>query len=169
MKRRLADAAPSLEEADDGNDWDGDPVFLSPEEIDGLKAADLPSNVYVQVGQLRGTVHHIDFEGTLARGTKTPLRVVMTPSWYRKHWPLPLGMGQYVDLVRRAIETRQRTRGDVELGEFDGEDDPCDPQRYTIHLETDDLALAYDEAKRISAELSEAADVVCAQDRDRGG
>jgi hypothetical protein len=105
----------------------------------------------------------MEFEGTLARGTRTPLRAEMTPSWYRKYWSLPLGMGQYLDLFRRAIQTRQLVRGDVELGDFDSDDDVWIHLRYTIHLATEDLSDAYAEAKRIEAELSEAADSVCAK------
>ena len=33
----------------------------------------------------------------------------------RKYWYSPLGLEQFMDLVRRAVETRQRTQGDVEL------------------------------------------------------
>src|SRR5208283_129486 len=139
----------------------GDPIFLSPEEIAGLKVADIPKGVYIQVGRLRDSAYQIELEGTLARGTRTPLRAEMTPSWYRKYWSLPLGMGQYLDLFRRAIETRQRIRGDVRLGDFDSDDDVWIHLRYTIDLPTDDLAHAYAEAKRIDAELSEAADTVC--------
>jgi hypothetical protein len=161
VKRRLAETAARYEDGEKDADYDGEPEFLSPEEIEGLKATDLPAGVHVQVGRLHDSVHHIEFDGTLTRGTKTPIRVEMTPSWYRKYWPLPLGMGPYVDLVRRAIETRQRVRGDVELGDLDSDDDIWIHLRYTIHLPTDDVAHAYAEAKRIDAELFEAADAVC--------
>ncbi len=161
VKTRLANAAIANPEAEDRGVYDSDPIFLSPDEIVNIKAADIPKGVHVQIGRLRDSVHHLEFEGTLARGTTTALRAEMTPSWYRKYWPLPLGMGQYVDLFRRAIETRQRVRGDVQLGDFDSDDDVWIHLRYTIHLPTDDLARAYHEAKRIDAELAEVADAVC--------
>jgi hypothetical protein len=159
VRKRLA--AVSQLEGEEGEVFDAEPVFLSPAELTGLKADDVPRGVYIEVGHLRDSVRHIEFEGTIARGTRTPLRAEMTPSWYRKYWPLPLGMGQYLDLFRRAIETRQRVRGDVELGDFDSDDDVWIHLRYTIHFSTDDLSDAYAEAKRIEAELSEAADSVC--------
>jgi Restriction endonuclease len=162
VKRRLAEtAARYQDDEDDRENDDGEPEFLSPDEIEGLKATDLPAGVHVQVGRLHDAVHRVEFDGTLTRGTKTPIRVEMTPSWYRKYWPLPLGMGPYVDLVRRAIETRQRVRGDVDLGDLDSDDDIWIHLTYTIHLPTDDVAHAYAEAKRIDAELFEAADAVC--------
>jgi hypothetical protein len=162
VRRRLS-AAGTPDSDGGGEDDDCEPVLVSPEELEGLTANDLPAGVQVQVGYLREGVRHIEIEGTLARGTKTPLRAVMTPSWYRKYWPAPLGMGHYVDLVRRAIETRQRVRGDVELHAVDSDDDIWIHLNYAIHFATEKLADAHAEARRVEAELAEVADALCAK------
>lgn len=163
VRERLRTLFPDspAEDGSDEDDVDEEPVFLSPAEIAGLKADDLPRQTRIQVGVVKNAVHNIEIEGTLTRGTKSPIQIDMTPSWYRKYWPLPLGMGQYVDLVRRAIETRARTRGDVELGHFDSDDDVWIHLHYMIHARTDDVAQAYEEARRIDAELREPANALC--------
>ena len=136
---------------------DEEPVFLSPRELEGLNAEDLPAGVSIEVGLLKEGVRHIELEGQLVRGTSSPLIAEMQLSWYRKYWTAPLGMGQYLDLLRRAIETRQRTRGDVTLGESE-DDGAWVHLNYTIELQSARLDEAYEEAKGINDNLQEVAD-----------
>jgi hypothetical protein len=158
LKRLLQQSAPL--EGEPIEDFESEPVSITPEQLDGLSAADLPIGVRVQVARVRDGVHHIELDGCLVRGTKTPLTFEMSPSWYRKYWAAPLGMTEYLDLVRRAIETRERIRGDVHLGAFDNDDDPWIHIYYSIESRTDSLAKAYAEAKRVDAELAEVAESV---------
>ena len=63
-------------------------------------------------------------------------------------------------MVRRAIETRQRTRGDVVLGEFDDTDDPWVHLNYTILLKDSNVSKAYADGLKINQQLFEAAQTI---------
>ena len=78
-------------------------------------------------------------------------------AWTRKYWYSPLGLEQYLDLVRRAVETRHRTHGDVELTHYD--DDGAYVQLY-FRIDTKDtnLARAYAAVRKIADEVEEAAE-----------
>jgi hypothetical protein len=75
-------------------------------------------------------------------------------NWTRKYWYSPLGLEQYLDLVRRAVETRNRVYGDVELTHYD------DDGAYVARISTteDNVGQAYDVIRRIAAEVEKAAD-----------
>jgi hypothetical protein len=67
---------------------------------------------------MKDQVVELDWEGTLHRegdqfvGEAEYLNT-------RKYWYSPLGLEQFMDLVRRSVETRQRTRGDVDLHDYE--------------------------------------------------
>ena len=75
----------------------------------------------------------------------------------RKYWYAPLGLEQYMDLVRRAVETRHRLRGDVELTDYD-DDGAYIRICFAIRTGESSPAKAFDVAKKISAEVEEAAE-----------
>jgi hypothetical protein len=104
---RLADA--------EGNE---EPVFLPPGVLPKLTVDDLPDGTFVEVGVLKDGVMHVEWSGRLYReGHQVAGEADYT--WTRKYWYAPIGLEQYLDLVRRAVETRQKTHGDVSLSHFD--------------------------------------------------
>lgn len=142
------------------DDDEGEPIFLSRSDLDSLEVADFTNGARVQIGQLKDKVHHIELDGCLTKGTTPPLQLEVRESHYQKFWSAPVGMWHYLDLVRRAIETRQRIRGDVILGDFDDSDDPWVHLSYTILLKQTDVAKAYDEGLKINQQLFEAAKII---------
>src|SRR5580692_8094526 len=95
-----------------------EPAFVAPSELDLLSAADVPEDVRLSIGTLKEGVHPIEWDGELSvdRGK------VLAHGRYlntRKYWYSPIGLYHYMDLVRRAIELRARTRGDVSLDGFE--------------------------------------------------
>ena len=97
---------------------------------------------------------HLEWEGRLYRKGD----VIEAEAEYfrtRKYWYAPIGLEQYVDLVRRAVESRQRLRGDVEIVHF--EDDGAFIQFfYKIHTGTNDPGKAWEITSRVSSEVEEA-------------
>jgi hypothetical protein len=141
-------------------DEDDEPIFLARAELDGLVAEDFANGARVQVGQLKDNVHHIELDGYITKGATTPLQLEVRESYYRKFWAAPVGMWHYLDLARRAIETRQRTRGDVVLGDFDDSDDPWVHLSYTILLDEKNVSKAYAQGLEVNQQLFEAAQIV---------
>ena len=141
-------------------DEDGEPLFLSRSDLDALEVVDFASGARVQIGQVQDNVHHIELDGYITKGVTTPLQLEVRESHYRKFWTAPVGMWHYLDLARRAIETRQRTRGDVVLGDFDDSDDPWVHLSYTILLSETNVSKAYAEGLKVSQEIFEAAQIV---------
>jgi hypothetical protein len=74
----------------------------------------------------------------------------------RKYWYAPLGLEEFMDLVRRAVETRHRVHGDVELGDYE-DDGAYIRLHFTISTTEDNLGRAFEAAKKITNELEEAA------------
>jgi hypothetical protein len=142
------------------DDEDEEPILLTRAELDGLEAADFIGGARVQIGRMKDNVRHIDFDGYLTNGTTTPLQLEIRESYYRKFWEAPVGMWHYLDLARRAIETRQRTRGDVILGDFDDSDDPWVHLSYTILLDETNVSKAYEKGLKVNQQLFEAAQIV---------
>jgi hypothetical protein len=136
-----------------------EPVLLSPSELKLLRAADVPKNVQIEVGVVKNGITHVEFDGRLMRGQKTPFIAEVQTSWYRKHWNGSLGMSRYLDLFQRAVEIRQRTRGDAEFGELE-DDGAWIHFSYRVFPSADDLAKAYAQVLRIKTELREVADAV---------
>src|SRR5687768_18338515 len=91
-----------------------EPVFRPPSVLHELTVDDLPEHVCVEIGIAKDGMMHIDWSGRLYRDGKT-ITGEADHTWTRKYWYEPLGLEQYLDLVRRAVEVRKRTHGDVEL------------------------------------------------------
>jgi hypothetical protein len=134
---------------------DEEPVTLPASILSSLSLADLPPDVAVQVGVIKDGVYHVEWSGELRREED---RIIGEAdyTWTRKYWYEPLGLEQYLDLVRRAAETRQRTRGDVELGDYD-DDGAYIHLRFSVHTSKTNLGEAYAEIKRTCDELEETA------------
>lgn len=143
-KRLLADAT------------EEEPVIIPASLLKDLMLDDIPENVSVQIGTLKDGVYHMEWEGRLYRKSgliEGEAEQLMT----RKYWYAPIGLEQYMDLVRRAVETRHRLRGDVELTDYD-DDGAYIRVSFAIQTGESSPAKAFDVAKKISAEVEEAAE-----------
>lgn len=138
----------------DATEDDG-PVVVPASVLGKLVIDDLPEGISLQVGTLKDGVIHLDWEGCLRRhgnvveGEAEHLRT-------RKYWYAPLGLEQYMDLVRRAVETRHRLRGDVEIVSFD-DDGAYIQLAFSIRTGTPDLSKAFDVAREVCKEVEQAA------------
>lgn len=132
------------------------PAELPPSVLSKLTIDDLPDGITIQIGTTKENVLHLDWGGTLGRdGDK--LFGEADHSWTRKYWYSPLGLEQYLDLIRRTVETRHRTRGDVELSNYD-DDGAYVSLRFRIETEENNLGRAYEAVRRTAAEVEEAAE-----------
>ena len=97
---------------------DEEPICLPPAVLKHVAVADVPKDTSIQVGVLKDNVIHLEWEGYL-RNDKGKLVGEAEYVWTRKYWYSPIGLEQYLDLVRRAVEVRVRTHGDVTRPEYD--------------------------------------------------
>ncbi len=134
---------------------DDGPVDLPASILSKLTVDDVPENASFQIGIHKGGVLHLDWNGTFFR-EENALCAEADHTWTRKYWYAPLGLEQYLDLVRRAVETRHRLNGDVELTHY-GDDGTYVSLQFKIITAETNLRLAYDAARKIEAEVLEAA------------
>jgi hypothetical protein len=117
---------------------------------------DIPEDVFIEVGALKDGVIHLEWSGRLYRiGDAIVGEADYT--WTRKYWYSPLGLEQYMDLVRRAVETRHRLRGDTELTHYD-DDGAYIQLRFSISSDSDTLGHAFDTIRAVTSEVEEAAE-----------
>jgi len=147
----IEEARSVLADSDDINE----PVTLPAGILAKLDIDDLPDGGAFQIGVFKDGVHHIDWSGKIGRdGSVVFGEADLT--WTRKYWYSPLGLEQYLDLVRRAVETRHRTHGDVKLTHYD--DDGAYVQlHFRIDTKEMNLAGAYAAVRKIADEVEEAA------------
>ena len=121
---------------------DEEPVALPASVLPQLTIEDVPDGATIQVGTWKENVLHLDWSGTLGRdGNEVCGEADHTMT--RKYWYSPLGLEQYLDLVRRAVETRHRVCGDVELTDYD-DDGAYVSLRFRIKTTETNLGKAYD-------------------------
>jgi hypothetical protein len=116
----------------------------------------VPDGATIQVGTLEDRTVQLDWSGTLGRDGDV-LYGEGDHTWTRKYWYSPLGLEQYLDLVRRAVETRHRVCDDVELIDFD-DDGAYIALRFRINTTETNLGKAYHAIRKITAEVEEAAE-----------
>ena len=105
---------------------------------------------------MKDGVLHLDWGGKLFREGDSVFGEA-DHTWTRKYWYSPIGLEQYLDLVRRAVETRHKVRGDVELTCFD-DDGAYVALHFRVSTAEKNLAGAYATIRRISAEVEEVAE-----------
>jgi hypothetical protein len=140
-------------------DWDDDedgPADLPASVLPKLTVDDLPDGVTIRIGTMKDGMLHLDWNGTLGRDGNE-IYGEADHTWTRKYWYSPLGLEQYLDLVRRAVETRHRVRGDVKLTDYD-DDGAYVALRFRIDTAEQNLGKAYDAIRKIAAEVEEAAE-----------
>jgi hypothetical protein len=135
---------------------DGDGLVDLPASLlSKLNVSDLPDGVAIHVGRVKDGVVHLDWNGTLHReGTR--LFGEADHTWTRKYWYDAIGLEQYLDLVRRAVEVRNRVHGDVALTHYD---DDGAYVSLTFRIETNEVNLgrAYVAVRRVADEIEETA------------
>ena len=134
---------------------DESPVDLPASILPKLTIGDLPDGGAIQVGTVKKGVVHLDWNGTIGRDGDDIFGEA-DHTWTRKYWYSPLGLEQYLDLVRRAVETRHRIRGDVELTDYN-DDGAYVALRFRISTVEKNLGKAYDAIRKIADEVEEAA------------
>jgi Restriction endonuclease len=95
-----------------------EPVFLPLASLADIMASDIPADVQVSVGETKDGIMHVEWDGHFF-SDGGQLKAFCQYIWTRKYWDAPLGMPFYMDLVKRAIETRQRTHKDVTFRDWD--------------------------------------------------
>jgi hypothetical protein len=140
----------------DWNEEEEGPVDLPASVLPKITIDDLPDGASIQVGTMKDGVMHLDWNGTLGRDGDA-IYGEADHTWTRKYWYSPLGLEQYLDLVRRAVETRHRVRGDVELTDYD-DDGAYVALRFRIETAETNLGKAYDAVRKIADEVEEAAE-----------
>jgi hypothetical protein len=137
-------------------DAEEDFVDLPPSVLSKLTVDDMPDGGSFKIGSPKDGALHLDWNGSLHR-LGGLLVGEADHTWTRKYWYAPLGLEQYLDLVRRAVETRHRVKGDVELVDFD-DDGAYISLRFKIKTTEKNLARAYDAVRKVEAEVLEAAE-----------
>lgn len=134
---------------------DEEPVLIPPEVLSHLSIDDIPQGSRFEVGRMKDGVIHLAWNGSFYAEDGT-LFGEADHSWTRKYWYSPLGLEQYMDLVQRSAELRQRVRGDVVS--IDSDDDGAYVHlRYVIVSTETKLDKAYAKIKKIDLEIAEAA------------
>jgi hypothetical protein len=137
---------------------DEEAVFLSPGDLRLLSVEDIPEGVRIEVGVERAGTRYIDWDGELEVEGGSLLAHVRY-SETQKYWDSPLGLAHFIDLVRRAVEVRERTAGDagdVKVGGFD-DDGAWLHFDYMVELTERNLHEGYSKALAVKTELEEAA------------
>ena len=139
-------------------EWDEEngPVDLPASLLPSLTVDDLPDGATIQIGTMKDGALRLDWNGTLGRDGKE-IYGEADHTWTRKYWYSPLGLEQYLDLVRRAVETRHRVRGDVELTDYD-DDGAYVALRFRIDTAEKNLGKAFDAIRKVAAEVEEVAE-----------
>lgn len=134
-----------------------EPVVLPLSVLSKLTLEDLPDGVEIEIGTLEDRVIHLEWQGRLLRSGN---RLIAEAEYIhtRKYWYGPLGLEQYMDLVRRAVETRHRMHGDVEPGDYE-DDGAYIHFHFSITSGEQNLRRAFEAARKITSELEEAANL----------
>lgn len=146
----IEEAQRLLASADDDN-----PAELPASVLSKLTIDDMPDGVSFQVGTLRDGAVHLDWNGRIRR---EGARLFGEADYIetRKYWYAPLGLEQYLDLVRRTVETRHRVQGDVELTNHD-DDGAFVVLNYRVQTAETNLGKAFESVRKIANEIGEAA------------
>lgn len=132
-----------------------EPIDLPLSILGELTRADVPEGASIQVGTMRDPCLHLDWNGRLYKDGNSIIGEA-DHTWTRKYWYLPLGLEQYLDLVRRAVETRQRTHGDVAVTNHD-DDGAYVHLTFSIRTGEHNLRRAFDAIRKVANEVEEAA------------
>lgn len=132
-----------------------EPVVLPASVLSRLDLIDIRDGCGFQIGSVAGNVHNLAWNGTIyRRGGKLVGEADHT--WTRKYWYSPIGLEQYLDLVRRAVEARQKACGDVEVT-YQDDDGAYVALRFEVSTSETNLGAAYKAVRKIADQVEEAA------------
>jgi hypothetical protein len=103
LRRLRMDAQEARRILADWNDEEEGPADLPASVLPKLTIDDLPDGASVQIGTMKDGMTHLDWNGRLGRDGDE-LYGEADHTWTRKYWYSPLGLEQYLDLVRRAVK-----------------------------------------------------------------
>ncbi len=155
---RLRPARPMPEE---GYDW-ADPVLLTKEELGELETENIPRGVSIEVGYEHPKGYTVLTSPVrLVCDLKGQFYAEVRDSLYRKYFSAPIGLTEYAQLIRAAVEYREQAAGDVRLVELDDSEEAWIHLTIAIDVE-DQLALsAWEHAQEVWLELTKPAEVAC--------
>ncbi|MCL6392546.1 hypothetical protein EXT73_18985 [Pectobacterium atrosepticum] len=133
-----------------------EPVMLPASVLSKLDLTDIPDGCGFQVGTVEGNMHKLAWNGTIYRRAGKLVGEV-DHTWSRKYWYSPLGLEQYLDLVRRAVEARQKSSGDVEVT-YQDDDGAYVALRFEVSILDTNLGAAYTAVRTIADQIEEAAE-----------
>ena len=84
-----------------------EPVFLPPAILNSLTVDDLQSDTFIEVGTVKDGVKYIEWRGRLYCENGQVVGEA-DYTWTRKYWHEPIGLEQYLDLVKRGVEFDRR-------------------------------------------------------------
>ena len=131
-------------------------VFLPPSVLDKITLDDIPDEVTIEVGLSKDGIMHLDCSGRLLKD-QDQIKGEADYTWTRKYWYSPIGLEHYLDLIRRAVELRNRVHGDVEITNYD-DDGAYIHLTFVVSTEKKNLGKAYQHIKRLCYELEETAE-----------
>jgi hypothetical protein len=147
------DEAKQLLNAAAGDEY---PVCLPPGVLKHIAIADVPVDTSIEVGVLMDGGIHLEWEGYLRNDSGA--LVGEAEFWEtRQQWYSPIGLEQYLDLVRRAVEVRARTHGDVSAPEY-YDDGNYIQLRFTVRTDATNLGDAYHRVEKVCCQLRETAE-----------
>lgn len=117
-------------------------VSIDVSDLAGLKAADIPEGVEIEV-QVHTSNDTADArEIYLSRGTRSPLMATIRLAECRKCWNNPIEISRYHRLLQALIEKHIRDEDPLEFLGLDNQEDWI-YFNYAIHSPTDDVVFAY--------------------------
>lgn len=132
------------------------PVVLPVSVLSKLDLCDVPDGCSFQIGTVDGNVHKLSWNGAIYRRGRA-LVGESDHTWTRKYWYSPIGLEQYLDLVRRAVEARQKVCGDVEVT-YQDDDGAYIVLRFEVSTSETNLGAAYAAVRKIADQVEEAAE-----------
>ncbi|MEH2178964.1 hypothetical protein [Nostoc sp.] len=133
-----------------------EPVFLPSSILDKITLVDIPNEVAIEVGLLKDGIIHHDWSGRLFKD-QDQIKGEADYTWTRKYWYSAIGLEHYLDLVRRAVEVRNRVHGDVNITHYD-DDGAYIQMTFVVSTGQNNLAKAYQYVKLLCQELEETAE-----------
>ena len=147
----VAEAKARLEAA-----YEDEAVFLPPNVLNKITLDDIPNQVMIEVGLPKNGVMHLDWSGRLFKD-QDQIKGEADYTWTRKYWYSPIGLEHYLDLVRRAVELRNRVHNDVEITNYD-DDGAYINMTFVVSTGEKNLGKAYQLVKALCQELEETAE-----------
>jgi len=145
---------------------DEEPVNIEIEDLSMLEAKDLPPGVELQPGKKGADQNFWEITGvSLMRGEGTGVVARIAIEQTPKYWGAAVGINEYFELVRAAIEARARSKGDVQVDEIIKEENLI-AIYFQIAVNQPRLDRAFELAHRVLSEVLEPAEALVASIED---